>query len=248
MLPFTNMSGDPEQEYFADGVADDIITALSRCNWLFVIARNSSFTYKGKAVDTRQVGRELGVRYLLEGSVRRSSDRLRFTGQLIDAISGTNIWADRFEGQMSDVFDLQDRMTESVVAAIEPNLQRAEIERLKQKPTANLDAYDLLLRAQQLEYEFTAEPCGRHPVSGTDLLPRSQLCAGDGAGGLLLWSASITAGPRLAAEPPRVSVWPARPRARQDDSNVLWMAALATLRLAMDAKRAKELAYSSLGG
>jgi hypothetical protein len=124
---------------------------------LFVIARNSSFTYKGKAVDVRQVGRELGVRYILEGSIRRGGNRVRFAGQLIDASSGVHIWADRFEGEMSDVFELQDRFTESVVAAIEPKRQIAEIERLKTKPAANLDAYDLLLRAQQLEYEFTEE-------------------------------------------------------------------------------------------
>src|SRR5262245_37590646 len=140
VLPFANMSGDPEQDYFADGMAEEIITALSRCKWLFVIARNSSFTYKGAPVDVRQVGRELGVRYVLEGGVRRGGNRLRFTAQLIDALSGAHIWADRFEGEMTDVFELQDRFTESVVAAIEPNLQRAEIERLKKKPAANLDA------------------------------------------------------------------------------------------------------------
>jgi adenylate cyclase len=127
VLPFNNMSGDPEQEYFADGIAEDIITALSHCNALFVIARNSSFTYKGKTVDVRQVGRELGVRYVLEGSVRRSGARLRVTGQLNEAESGNHIWADRFDGDMSDVFDFQDRITECVVAAIEPNLQRAKL-------------------------------------------------------------------------------------------------------------------------
>ena len=133
------MSKDPEQDYFADGMADEIITALSRCSSLFVIARNSSFTYKGRNIDVRQVGRELGVRYVLEGSVRRSSDRLRFTGQLIDATSGAHIWADRFEGQMNDVFDLQDRFTESVVAAIEPSVQLAEIGRLL-PPSLGCDA------------------------------------------------------------------------------------------------------------
>jgi TolB-like protein len=151
------MSGDPEQDYFADGMAEEIITALSRCSWLFVIARNSSFTYKGQAVDVRDVGRDLGVRYVLEGSVRRAGDRLRFTGQLIDATSGGHIWADRFEGSVGNVFDLQDRFTESVVAAIEWKLQLAEIARLKHKPASNFDAYDLLLRAQQCEYEFRAE-------------------------------------------------------------------------------------------
>jgi TolB-like protein len=155
VLPFTNLSGDPEQEYFADGMAEEILTALARCTWLFVIARNSSFTYKGRAVDVRQVGRELGVRYVLEGSVRRAGSRLRFTGQLIDAMSGAHIWADRFDGELNDVFDLQDRITENVVAAIEPKLQLAEIERLKHKTSADLNAYDHLLRAQQFEYEFT---------------------------------------------------------------------------------------------
>jgi TolB-like protein len=116
------MSGDPEQEYFAMGMAEEIITALSHCTWLFVIARNSSFTYKGGAVDVREVGQELGVRYVLEGSVRRGGNRLRFTGQLIDAITGGHIWADRFDGDLSDVFELQDRITEKVVAAIEPTL------------------------------------------------------------------------------------------------------------------------------
>jgi adenylate cyclase len=140
VLPFTNMSGDPQQEYFADGMAEEIITALSRCTWLFVIARNSSFTYKGRAIDVRQVGRELGVRYVLEGSVRRGSNTLRFASQLIDATSGAHIWADRFDGEMSNVFALQDRLTESVVPAIEPKLQFAEIERIRQKASTNLTA------------------------------------------------------------------------------------------------------------
>jgi TolB-like protein len=157
VLPFTNMSGDAEQDYFADGMAEEILTALSRCGWLFVIARNSSFTYKGKAVDVRQVGRELGVRYVLEGSVRRGGNRLRFAAQLVDAANGAHIWADRFEGEMSDVFELQDRITESVVAAIAPTVQFAEFARLRQKPAASLDAYDLYLRALQLDYECTEE-------------------------------------------------------------------------------------------
>jgi TolB-like protein len=150
------MSGDHEQDYFADGMAAEIITALSRCNWLFVIARNSSFTYKGKAVDVRQIGRELGVRYIMEGSVRRAGEQLRILGQLVDATTGVQIWADRFDGELKDVFDVQDRITESVVAAIEPWLQLAEIERVKGKAPADLAAYDFLLQAQQLEYEFTA--------------------------------------------------------------------------------------------
>jgi TolB-like protein/Tfp pilus assembly protein PilF len=146
VLPFANLSNDPEQEYFADGVVEEIITALSRLHWLFVIARNSSFTYKGRAVDVRQVGRELGVRYILEGSLRKSGSRVRIAGQLIDAESGTTIWADRFEGELRDLFDLQDQITSHTVAAIAPRLEEAEIARSKHKPTDSLDAYDYYLR------------------------------------------------------------------------------------------------------
>src|SRR5262249_5655638 len=134
------------QEYFADGMVEEIITALSRFRSLFVIARNSSFTYKGRAVDVKQVGRELGVRYVLEGSVRKAGSRVRFTGQLVDANTGRHIWADRFDGALEDVFELQDRVTASVVGAIEPTLQRVEIERARRKPTESLDAYDYFLR------------------------------------------------------------------------------------------------------
>jgi adenylate cyclase len=147
VLPFSNLSGDPEQDYFADGMVDDIITALARMNTFFVIARNSSFVYKGKAVDIKQVGRELGVRYVLEGSIRKAGNRIRITGQLIEADNGRHVWADRFEGTLEDVFELQDRITESIVWAIEPNVRRAELERIRVKPTSNLQAYDLLLRA-----------------------------------------------------------------------------------------------------
>jgi TolB-like protein len=146
VLPFQNLSGDPEQEYFADGVVEDIITALSRIRWLFVIARNSSFTFKGRAVDAQGVGQELGVRYVLEGSVRKSANKVRITGQLIDATSGTHIWAERFEGLLDNIFELQDQIAESVVGAIAPQLERAEIERAKRKPTESLDAYDHYLR------------------------------------------------------------------------------------------------------
>src|SRR5262245_43234026 len=141
--PFANLSGDADQEYFADGMVEEIITGLSRFHWLFVIARTSSFTYKGRAVDVRQVGRELGVRYLLEGSVRKSANRVRIAGQLIDASSGTHLWADRFEGAIEDVFGLQDEVTARVVGAIAPRLERAEIERARHKPTESIDAYDL---------------------------------------------------------------------------------------------------------
>jgi TolB-like protein/Flp pilus assembly protein TadD len=249
VLPFANMSGDPEQEYFADGMAEEILTALSRCTWLFVIARNSSFTYKGRAVDVRTVGQELGVRYVLEGSVRRGGDRLRFTGQLIDAITGAHIWADRFDGDLSDVFELQDRITENVVAAIEPKLQLAEIERLKHKTVANLNAYDHLLRAQQLEYEFTEQSLDKalgHLRQALEIdptyAPAMALAAycygeirfqgwtkdveGETAQGLQYMSRAL----ELA----------------HFDPNVLWMCALASWQLGFDTKRAQELAYRSL--
>jgi adenylate cyclase len=146
VLPFANMSDDPEQEYFADGMVEEIITALSRTRWLFVLARNSSFTYKGQAVDVKQVGRELGVRYVLEGSVRKAGQRVRITGQLIDAVSGTHLWADHFDGSLEDVFDLQDKVASSVAGVIEPALQAAETARSAHRPTADLTAYDLYLR------------------------------------------------------------------------------------------------------
>ena len=157
VLPFQNMSGDPEQEYFADGIVEDIITGLSRFRWLFVTARNSSFTYKGRAVDAKQVGRELGVRYLLEGSVRKSANRVRIAGQLIDASSGAHLWADRFEGALEDVFELQDQVTARVVGAIAPRLEQAELERARRKPTESLDAYDLFLRGLANFYKRTRE-------------------------------------------------------------------------------------------
>jgi adenylate cyclase len=147
VLPFANMSGDPEQEYFADGMVEEIITALSRIRWLFVIARNSSFTYKGQAIDVKQVGRELGVRYVLEGSVRKAGGRVRITAQLIDAGDGTHLWADRFDGSLENVFDLQDRVASSVAGIIEPALQTAETTRSASRPTTDLTAYDLYLRA-----------------------------------------------------------------------------------------------------
>ena len=147
VLPFQNMSGDPEQEYFADGMVEDIIAALSRIRWLFVIARNSSFTYKGREVNVNQVGRELGVRYVLEGSVRKAGSQVRIGGRLIDVSTGAYLWADRIDGAFEDIFNLQDQVTTSVVAAIAPKLELAEIERAKRKPTESLDAYDYFLRA-----------------------------------------------------------------------------------------------------
>jgi TolB-like protein len=157
VLPFQNLSGDPEQEYFADGVVEDIIAALSRIRWLFVIARNSSFAFKGRGVDAKGVGQELGVRYVLEGSVRKCGNKVRITGQLIDATSGAHIWAERFEGLLDDIFELQDQIAESVVGAIAPQLERAEIERAKRKPTESLDAYDYYLRGMAKLHSGTRE-------------------------------------------------------------------------------------------
>ena len=156
VLPFTNLSGDPEQDYFADGVVEDIITGLSRIKWIFVIARNSSFAYRGKAMDVKQVGRELGVRYVLEGSVRKSANRIRITAQLIDAGTGSHIWADHYDRSLDDLFAVQDELTISVVGTIEPSLRKAEIERARRKRPDSLDAYDLYLRA--LPLTFTAMP------------------------------------------------------------------------------------------
>jgi TolB-like protein/DNA-binding winged helix-turn-helix (wHTH) protein len=249
VLPFSNMSGNPEEDYFADGMAEEIITALSRCAWLFVIARHSSFTYKGNGVDVRQVGRELGVRYVLEGGVRRAGNRLRFTGQLIDCSSGAHIWADRFEGTTSDVFDLQDLFTASVVAAIEPKMQLAEIERLKHKPTTNLDAFDLFLRAQQLADEFTGESL----AAALHQLEQALTIDPTYAAAMALaaycraqrvsqgWTQDLEAeakeGLRLVSRAIELG---------KDDGNIFWMAAYAVLRLQMDAPRARELAYRSL--
>ena len=156
VLPFQNMSGDPGQEYFVDGIVEDIITGLSRTKWLFVMARNSSFIYKGRVVDVKQAGRELGVRYVLEGSLRRAGDRVRITCQLIETASGTHVWAERYDRPLGDIFALQDEITLSVVGAIEPSLRQAEIERAKRKRPENLDAYDLYLRA--LPYAQVAMP------------------------------------------------------------------------------------------
>jgi TolB-like protein len=157
VLPFRNISGDPEQDYFADGIVEEIITALSRFRQLFVIARNSSFTFKGRAVDVKQVGRELGVRYVLEGSVRKAANRVRITGQLVDARTGAHLWADRFDGELEDIFDLQDRVTASVVGAIAPRLEQLEIDRAKRMPTESLDAYDYYLRGIATFHLWTRE-------------------------------------------------------------------------------------------
>jgi adenylate cyclase len=157
VLPFTNMSNDRETDYFADGIVEDIITDLSRLKFLFVIARNSSFQYKNRAVDVKQVGRELGVRYVLEGSIRRAGNRLRLTGQLLEAATGLQLWADRYDGALEDVFELQDEIRAQVLGALAPNLVEIEMARAKIKPAASLDAYDLTLRATAILRTSTAE-------------------------------------------------------------------------------------------
>src|SRR5712671_2720913 len=157
VLPFQNLSDDPQQDYFADGIVEDIITALCHMRWLFVIARDSSFAYKGRTADVKQVGRELGVRYVVEGGVRKAAQRVRITAQLIDASTGTHLWADHFDGDLEDIFDLQDQVTASVVGAIAPKLEQAEIERAKRKPTESLDAYDYFLRGMASFYQRSRE-------------------------------------------------------------------------------------------
>src|SRR5207248_6649401 len=168
VLPFQNMSGDPEQEYFADGMVEEIITALSRIRWLFVIARNSSFAYKGHGVDVKQVGRELGVRYVLEGSVRKAGNRVRITGQLIDAETGAHLWADHFDGSLEHIFDLQDKVATSVAGIIEPALQAAETTRSTSRQTPDLTAYDLYLRASEMYFASA-----RHVPEALRLMERS---------------------------------------------------------------------------
>jgi adenylate cyclase len=227
VLPFTNLSGEREQEYFADGIAEDMITALSRFRWFHVVARNSSFTYKGRAVDVRAVGRELGVRYVLEGSVRKGGNRLRITAQLIEAATGNHLWAEKYDGALEDVFDLQDRITEGVVGAIEPSLRRAEIERARRKRPDSLDAYDLYLRALPHAWAYTAVDAAK-AIELLDAALRidPQYIA---AHGLAAWCGSIFA-TRVSGDDRRlVSVQHARAVlvADTDDSLALSFAAFA---------------------
>ena len=157
VLPFQNMSGDPEQEYFADGLTEDIITGLSQQQWFFVIARNSSFTYKGEAVDVRQVASQLGVRYILEGSVRKSASRVRVTGQLIDATLGNHLWADRYDRELADIFELQDEITTRVIGSVSPQILLAEAARVRRKPPQSIDAWDLVMQALPHMWRMTTE-------------------------------------------------------------------------------------------
>jgi adenylate cyclase len=249
VLPFQNMSGDPEQEYFADGMVEEIITALSRIRWLFVIARNSSFTYKGRAVDVREVARELGVRYVLEGSVRKAGNRVRITGQLIDTTTGAHIWGDRFDGALDDIFELQDQLASSVIGAIEPKLRQSEIERAARKPTDRLDAYDLYLRALAQFHRYTEE-CLRQALG---LLKRALVLDPSyaAAAALIGWCRTfqrlqgwgplsdeeVTEGVRLARQAIEVG---------KDDPDALWMSANAVSFFAGDHETAADAVNRAL--
>src|SRR5262252_4276295 len=238
VLPFQNMTGDPEQDYFVDGIVEEITTAISRLPWLFVINRNSSFTYKGRAVDVKQVARELGVRYVLEGSVRKAANRVRITGQLIDTASGAHIWADRFDGALDDIFELQDQIASRVVGAIEPKLRQAEIERASRKPTANLTAYDLYLRAMAQSYRFTAEGVAEAVVLARQALAIDPFYAP--AAAMVGWCRALQ----------RIQGWRALSdddigeachlarqalEAERDDAETIWQAAFTLFRLAGEA-------------
>jgi TolB-like protein/class 3 adenylate cyclase len=241
ILPFNNMSGDPEQEYFADGIAEEVTTAIARLPWLFVIARNSSFTYKGRAVDAKQIARELGVRYVLEGSVRKAGNRVRITSQLIDTSTNAHIWADRFDGALDDIFELQDMVASGVVGAIEPRLRHAEIERARHKPTASLSAYDLYLQALAHVHKAT-----RESVSAAIELCRSAIEADPtyaNAAGLAAWSRLVQrwqgwvrpGGPEDAEG---IQLAKLALEFGRDDPDALWMAAHAVAALGADHKTA----------
>jgi adenylate cyclase len=238
VLPFQNLSGDPEQEYFADGMVEEITTAIARLPWLFVIARNSSFTYKGRAVDVKQVARELGVRYVLEGSVRKAGNRVRITGQLIDTTTGAHIWADRFDGTLDDVFDLQDQVASSVAGAIEPKLRQSEIERASRKPTANLTVYDLYLRALAQSYRYTEEALAEAVVLARQALAIDPSYAP--AAALVGWCRAqqwIQGWGALSDEDIGEACHLARQalEAGRDDAETIWQAAFTLFRLAGEA-------------
>jgi TolB-like protein/DNA-binding winged helix-turn-helix (wHTH) protein len=234
-LPFLNLSGDPGQDYFVDGMVEEIITALSRIRWLFVIARNSSFTYKGQAVDVKQVGRELGVRYVLEGSVRKAGARVRITGQLIDTASGAHIWADHFEGALDDIFELQDQVASGVVGAIEPKLLFAEIERATRKQTESLDAYDCRLRALSSFHRLTAEghrEAIRLSEQALELDPRYWPAAAMIGFCRVLQTVQGWVAPSSAEVLQSIDLARRAIEAGKDDPDVLWMAGFTVLHLA----------------
>jgi len=249
VLPFQNMSGDPEQEYFADGLVEDIITALSRFKSLFVIARNSSFTYKGRAVDIRQVGRELGVRYVLEGSVRKAGSRLRITGQLIDCSRGFHLWAEKFEGALEEVFELQDRVASGVAGVIDPLLLDMDIKRASDRPTADLTAYDLYLRALPLVRAWAREPIAQAIVFLEQAVKR------DPHYGLALATLALAHsqnflsgwGEDIALERERASAWARRAlEVAPDDPSTVTSAAGSLLIIGEDTKVLKGLVDRAL--
>ena len=241
VLPFENMTGDAEQEYFVDGMVEEITTAMARLSWLFVIARNSAFTYKGKPVAVKQVAQELGVRYVLEGSVRKAGNRVRITGQLIDATTGTHIWADRFDGALDDIFELQDQVASSVAGAIEPKLRQTEIERANRKPTANLTAYDLYLRALAQSYHFTDEGFAEAVVLARQALTIDPSYAPSAAMvGLCRVLQRAQGWGALSADDVAEAVRLARQalEAERDDANTIWQAAWALFYLGGEAAMA----------
>lgn len=247
VLPFTNMSGDPEQEYFADGMVEDIITALARMRWLTVIARNSTFVYKGMSPDIRDVGKDLSVRYVVEGSVRKAGNSVRLSAQLIDTVSGGHLWAGKFSGDLDDVFDLQDSVTAGVVAAIEPSIREAEIERAKRKRPENLDAYDLYLRALEQSYSFT--PAGRD--AGLSLLEAAIAAEPDyaqahGVAAFCLQQRFLWGGRAQSDREAALAHARAVAASRTDDAATLAFAALALSALALDHDTARVMLERAL--
>jgi adenylate cyclase len=241
VLPFQNMSGDQEQEYFADGMVEEITTAIARLPWLFVIARNSAFTYKGKPVAVKQVAQELGVRYVLEGSVRKAGNRVRIGGQLIDTATGAHIWTDRFDGALDDIFQLQDKVAASVAGAIEPKLRQSEIERASRKPTANLTAYDLYLRALAQSYRYTEEGLGEAAVLARQALAIDPSYAP--AAAMVGWCRGLQRQQgwgALAADDVAEACRLARQalEAERDDAETIWQAAWTLFFFAGEAARA----------
>ena len=235
VLPFQNMTGDAEQEYFVDGMVEEITTAVARLPWLFVIARNSAFTYKGKPLDVKQVAQELGVRYVLEGSVRKAANRVRITGQLIDTATGAHIWADRFDGALDNIFDLQDQVASNVAGAIEPRLRQSEIDRASRKPAANLTAYDLYLRALAQSYRYTEAGLGEAVVLARQALTIDPSYAPAAAMiSVCRWMQRVQGWGALSADDVGEACRLARQalEAERDDAETIWQAAMTLFRLA----------------
>jgi len=235
VLPFQNMTGDAEQEYFVDGMVEEITTAIARLQWLFVIARNSAFTYKGKAVGVKQVAQELGVRYVLEGSVRKAANRVRITGQLIDTTTGAHIWADRFDGALDDIFDLQEQVASNVAGAIEPKLRQSEIERASRKPAASLTAYDFYLRALAQSYRYTEEGFAEAVALARQALAIDPSYAPAAAMvSVCRWMQRVQGWGALSADDVAEACRVARQalEAGRDDAETIWQAAMTLFRLA----------------